>query len=388
MIINSTYTLTYCSNIFKVNNINKLIDNINKYIESITDKKRNIGISLCISNQILKKLRNQNTISKIKTWQINNKIYIPSINGFVYQKFHKKHIKEKIYSPDWTSINRFYFTKNLILLSNSLRVHKKTINISTLPLSYKNWSKKTDIDHILYSSVKNITMLINTEIQLNIKNRYYTTIDIEPEPTCTIEDYKTLINFNQYWLNPAQLKNHNSITKLKKHIGVCYDICHLSTMFCKHEKTINILKRKKININKIQISSSLKTIIPKNKKHLSKIKKNLILLNKSNFLHQSNFKKQKNLEKYTDINKMLNIVETKKNYELRIHCHIPIYKKKFKCIDTTYTDIEKITKLLKHNHISKNLEIETYTKSLFFNKINYKKSIKKEYYITIKNMQT
>lgn len=373
MKINKKYILTYCSNIFKVNKVKKLIYNINQYIINIKKKEQYINISLCISNNLSIELKKK--CIELKSWMKKYNIDISSINAFVYQNFHKKRIKETIYSPDWSSINRLIFTHRLITLSSKLKRKKIHISISTLPISYKKWIKKYDEPYIFYKSTN---YLKNYKISLN-KN---ISIDIEPEPCCEIENYKNFIIFYKKWIDIKKDKSNNA-----KFLGICFDVCHFSVIFDKQEKIIKLIKKTKINIGKIQISSALKTIIPKKISQLKRLKNTLHILRKSDFLHQCMIKNINKIEKYTDIPKLLSLIKKKQNLELRIHCHIPVYKKKFKYMTTTKNEINKINKLLKKTQLTKILEIETYTQNIFFNKINRNKSIKKEYHFTIKSIK-
>jgi hypothetical protein len=309
---NKKYIVTYCSNIFKTKNINKLIFNVKKYLLSIKNIKK--YISLCLSKNLLKKI---NIIKKIFKLQKDEKIFVKSINGFVYQDFHKKYIKEKIYLPDWTSKYRLLYTKDIITLIKKITKKNSIINISTMPISYKDWSIKKYKKIIIYKSIKNIAILINKKAIKKSIN-----ISLEPEPCCLLECNSNIIKFYELWVKKL-------IINFKKYICICYDICHLSVMFEKHEINFKLLKKKEIKIGKIQISSALKTIIPKKNIYIKLLFKILLKIKNSNFLHQCIIKNKHKIEKHNDIIKIIKSLINKKNLEVRIHCHIPIYKKTF-----------------------------------------------------------
>lgn len=365
MLINKKYIITYCSNIFKTKSFEKLISNIKKYTDELKNNKKNI--SLCLSKALLNDIIKKNNIKKIILLQKDKQIYISSINGFVYQDFHKKYIKEKIYLPDWTSKYRLLYTKNIILLIEKLNINK--VSISTLPLSYKNWSIKKQYPMIIYKSIKNITKIITHTKLINIS--------IEPEPYCLLECYSDVIKFYDNWIKKITKKNN-------KYIGLCYDICHFSVIFDKHEITLKSFKQKKIKIGKIQISSALKIIIPKKNIYIKLLLSTLSKIKRSNFLHQCIIKNKNTIRQYNDVLNMIKKITYEKNSEIKIHCHIPIYKKKFKYFNTTHSETKKVINYIKKNNTSQNLEIESYTYHFFFKKFCYTKSIKKEYEITTK----
>ncbi len=359
--------IMYCSNIFKKDSWKELIKNINKYSKIIKKKypyKRKIAIGLCLSNKMANLLINKKKLKKFKNLINKKNIYVPSINGFVYKKFHQKMIKDKIYIPDWSSKKRIKYTNKLIKIINELN---KTGSISTLPISYKKWIKKGKESYILYQSSINILKSIKNIIKT--KNNIH--IDIEPEPGCLIENSKECINLFKNWIKPISKTLIPKNINIKNKLGICYDICHLSVNFEKHNKVIENFKKNNIKIGKIQISSSIK-IKFNNKNKIKNINK-LKLIKESPFLHQTIIKSNKKLIYKSDIKEAIKS-NIKKKQEWRIHYHIPIYKKKAMKFKTTQKETIKLIEHIKNNKITKYLEIETYT----YNKKNIFKCIIKE----------
>lgn len=366
MLIKKKHILTYCSNIFKTKKLKKLILNIKTYTKELKNSRKHIGI--CLSKNLLTEISKKNNTKHL--FLLKNKI--SSINGFVYQDFHKKNIKEKIYLPDWTSHYRFLYTKNIISVIEKFNKINKNVSISTMPLSYKKWIILKQKPIIIYKSIKNIIK----NIEKIIKKKYIT-ISIEPEPYCLLECYLDVINFYNIWIKKIE-------KKIKKYIQICYDICHFSVIFDKHEIALKCLRKENIKIGKIQISSALKIIMPKKINNLKLLLTTLFKLKKSNFLHQCITKRKKEIKAYNDINKIIKNLPHLKNSEIKIHCHIPIYKKKFKYLNTTSLETKKTLCYIRKQNQTKNLEIESYTYHFFFKKFCYTKSIKKEHETTIK----
>lgn len=364
MKIKKLYKLTYCSNIFKTNNLKKLSFNIKKYKEKFF-KKYNLNVNICLSNNLIKNINKKNLNSFREFYSIK----ITSINGFVYQNFHLKNIKENIYLPDWTSKNRFLFTKNILTYTDSIAKKKEKISISTLPISYIKWVNFFLNPFIFYEATQNLKKLT-----MQIKKSH---LDIEPEPFCLIESYSDFLKFKKNWIKTLIIK------KNEKSLTLCYDICHFSVIFEKQKIISKLITIDNLKIGKIQISIALKTIIHYKHVFIKKLTKTLTKLKKSDFLHQSIIKNYSKIEKFSDIYFFLKKIHLFKNKELRIHCHIPLYKKKFKYFDSTYKDTFNSLNLIKKHNLTKNIEIESYTYHIFFKKFNYYKSIKKEYEKTI-----
>lgn len=375
------YIITYCSNIFKNNNGTQLLNSLNKYKKEFKSYK---DISICVSNNIINELNEKKNLNKILTWKKINKKNIPLINGFVYKNFHQNLIKENIYYPDWTKKERFNFTKNTIFFAQKINKRSKICGISTLPITYKLWIK----NNTKYNIKKAINFFFEI-LKILIKIKKYKNIlihiDIEPEPFCLLEDCKDFIYFFKSWILPEleekikiylNVKKNKAKNVITKHLNLCFDICHSAVMFENQKLSLDLIKKFKIKIGRVQISSAIK--IKKINKHNFN---HLNFLNKSPFLHQS-LMKLNNL-KYIKNNdfKNIKIINNEIIKEIRIHCHVPIYKKKItNNIYTTQKELKNsLMNILKYD-FTRNLEIETYTYNMLYKKKSNKiKSMIKEY---------
>ncbi|HIH2763385.1 MAG TPA: hypothetical protein ACYCDB_00170 [Candidatus Azoamicus sp.] len=147
-------------------------------------------------------------------------------------------------------------------------------------------------------------------------------------------------------------------------------------MFEKEKKSLDLIRKLKLKIGRVQVSSAIK-IMDLNKTNMIY----LDFLKKSPFLHQSLIiKKNLKIDKQNDF-KNINIDAYDLIKEIRIHCHVPIYIKKISNgIYTTQDElIESLSNIIKYNY-TKNLEIETYTYNVIYNKkYNKIKSMIKEF---------
>lgn len=384
--MNKKYNITYCSNIFKNNKLIDLIKNLKEYKKKNKEQK---NISICLSNNILKEIKKNNNIKKIYTWIKINKLNIKLINGFVYKQFHTKKIKEFIYYPDWTKIERYNFTKNILYFIQKINKFKN-FGVTTLPISYEAWIKK-EKKYNLKKSINNLFKILEIIIKIKKYKKRNIHLDIEPEPFCSIEKCNDFIIFFNTWLIPLIKKNFKLKYKIKekkyikyirKHINICYDACHSAVMFENQKKNLDLIKKEKIKIGRIQISSAIKI------KFIEKNKINLDFLKKSSFLHQSIIKLKNNkIIKKKDFFELKNIKDLIIK-EIRIHCHIPIYEKKIsKNIYTTQNELILLIKNMIKNKDIKNLEIETYTYDTMYKKSCKIESIKKEYNWLIANLK-
>ncbi|HFL8824107.1 MAG TPA: metabolite traffic protein EboE [Candidatus Azoamicus sp. OHIO1] len=401
MIINNQhkYNLTYCLNVFKSKNWEETLYNIKIFVSNIkkTYPNKEIGIGLCISNSISKELIKKRNLLDLIILIKNENIYIPSINGFVYKKFHQKSIKDKIYIPEWTSNSRILYTKLLIKILKELLPKNVNGSITTLPISYKPWINKKNKTYIFYKSSINISKIIDILININKKYKKLIHLDIEPEPNCLIENSKEIVRFYKLWLLPIgsdYLRNKYNIEKkiaialIKDHIKICYDICHFSTNFEKTTTIIKLLTKEKIKIGRIQISSAIKIKTPKKKEKFKKIINKISHLSYSPFLHQTVEKNNNQIKKFIDIKYAIKTIKKNKKSEWRIHCHLPIYLKKYSILETTNKDTKSVLKNLINNKITNHIEIETYTYNVISPNSDIMASIIKEYNWVIEILET
>lgn len=367
MTIKDKFEITYCSNIFKESDWERLFLKLDDY--SIFFKKKKMKLSLCLSNELISNLLKDKNY--FKSWLEKRKIFIYSFNGFVYAKFHKAYIKDDIYYPDWTSEKRLTFTKKLIEALAFFLPNNRTGSISTMPLSYKPWIKRKYIDYIFYKSTKCLIKSISVLESLKSEKKIIH-LDIEPEPTCLIDSIDNFIKYYKNWLIPVSIlffkekySYKTSFTKsiLRRYIRLCYDISHSSVNFDNHLENIKNLKKNKIKIGKVQISSAAEFIAKNNFEREFLIESIKQMLN-SSFLHQIVEKFNNKKKVYNDVFFFLRDFINRKSYEdvnvVRIHFHMPIFEN----VNTTQSDTKKALRFLFNEKYIKHFEIETYTPKL------------------------
>ena len=238
--------------------------------------------------------------------------------------------------------------------------------ISTSPISYKHWHTDPNAIHLVYEqAAKNLAHIVLHLINLERSTGKYLHLDIEPEPDGLLENSIQVVSFFEQYLLPIatellapQLGQKENIPSLiRKHVTICYDICHFSLAYEEPEETFNRLQRAQIKIGKIQVSSALK-VIPE-EANMEELWHQLSLFDEPKYLHQVTSKSNGHLKTYADLPDLLNKKEA--FLELRAHFHVPIFLEKFKLLHATQDQIFKVLALLKENKVSEHLEVETYT---------------------------
>ncbi|MBA3660605.1 MAG: metabolite traffic protein EboE [Gammaproteobacteria bacterium] len=372
------FDLTYCSNIHRGETWDEVFTALKTHVPQLKshlapDKK--FGIGLRLSNQAAVDLLHHYELDHFKSWLNEHQLYVMTINGFPYGQFHDQRVKEQVYAPDWTQVTRRDYSFRLLKVLEELTPPGGESGFSTSPLSYKPWlnAKST-------KEVYNQSSLYLSEIVKSMALQYQDSgklihIDIEPEPDCLIETVDEAIDFFSNWLIPIGGKNlaklmNISLTEaeehIRRHVQICYDICHSSVEYEDAAVVFEKLKKAGILIGKVQVSAALKCNLEKDPKRRDAALQSLSQFIDPVYLHQII---QKNadgkLAHYADLNHayLTNRLKDKDQamQELRTHFHVPIFLEQYHELESTQSDIIKVFKLLQENKAASHLEIETYT---------------------------
>ncbi len=366
--------LTYCTNIHPGENWAAVFQSLETYALAI---KRDIspneqfGIGLRLSDTAAKELLEGDALQVFKEWLEKENCYIFTMNGFPFGDFHDVVIKDKVHYPDWTTHERFQYTKNLIDILSELLPAGLSGGISTSPLSYKFWHKDEAATHqAKLSSTRHYIQIVAYLQQLEAAKGTPIHIDIEPEPDGLLENTEEVLAFYQDYLftvGAIQLVEELScsIEQAKKYIlrylQICYDVCHFALAFEAPKDTIKRLHDQGIQVGKIQISAALKC---KRSTQVSIEQQQQALqeFDEPTYLHQAVLQlTDGSLRKFPDLKEGMEGMNDPAFAELRTHFHVPVFLADYGHLSSTQDAIEAALALWKESPYSAHLEVETYT---------------------------
>ncbi len=162
-------------------------------------------------------------------------------------------------------------------------------------------------------------------------------LDIEPEPDGVLETGEEFIDWFENDLlrlgipvikEKFKISAQHAEDLIKKHLRLCYDVCHFAIGYEPHKKMINEVLKRGIKIGKIQISAALKCKMGEGDRE--SIKQNFENFNEPTYLHQVVAKQTVGkLLRYPDLPQALNEIENPLVIEWRAHFHVPIFHEKF-----------------------------------------------------------
>lgn len=367
--------LTYCTNIHSGESWGEHFIELKKNfpeIKSSVSPNNPLGIGLRLSNQASIALTNPDNLAQFEEWLNQEGGYVFTMNGFPYGDFHSKSVKESVHAPDWTSDDRVSYTLRLFDILEKLLPTGLEGGISTSPLGYRHHFKEEEEKaRAIKKATENILKIAEQLMHIKETTNTILHIDIEPEPDGLLETGKEFIDWyenvllplaqerfsKQLGLSPIEIEK-----RIKKHIQICYDVCHFALGYENHVQVLDTLESKGIKIGKIQISAALKATIGQDenqREHLAKLFKPF---DENIYLHQVIAQKEDDtLIRYKDLPKALQDIQNKRVNEWRAHFHVPIFLEKYGELASTQNEITTVLKRHQNKSLTQHLEVETYT---------------------------
>ncbi|NQX40870.1 hypothetical protein SAMN05421820_104275 [Pedobacter steynii] len=374
MKVNSGH-LTYCTNIHAGKNWTEDFDALKQNFPDIKQQvapDQAMGLGLRLSQEASLQLSHPQHLKEFKDWLQKNEAYVFTMNGFPYGDFHRTIVKENVHAPDWTTPERKDYTIRLFHLLKDLLPAGMDGGVSTSPLSYRHWFKdKNDFDSAKQAATLQIIAVVKELIGIHRETGQVLHLDIEPEPDGILETGREFIDWFKNDLlvlgipmiaQHFNLSAHEAESLLKKHVCLCYDVCHFAIGYEAHEAILAELAEQQICVGKIQISAALKANLNGTADSRALIKTNFAVFDEPTYLHQVvALKKDGSLIRYPDLSPALAAVDDGDIIEWRSHFHVPISIKETGLLQSTQDDIVTLLRLQKTKPFTNHLEVETYT---------------------------
>ncbi len=342
--------LAYCTNIHRGEDWAQTFDSLQKHTLAVRRKVCPMGayaIGLRLSDRAARELSEPAVLAGFRQWLADENCYVFTINGFPFGDFHDTRVKEQVYVPDWTSQERLEFTCRLFDLIAALVPEEVEGSVSTSPGSFKEFirdeSQEQAIRDNLWKCVEHIAALSDsTGKTLHL--------GLEPEPLCWIETSAETVAFFE-----QMEREHPNDPRLRRHLGVNYDTCHLAVEYEEPHEAIGALVAAGIRISKLHLSAAMKM------KPTETVRAQLEAFKEDVYLHQVIERLPGGgLVRHHDLDVAL--AEETKAEEWRIHFHVPLHSPDGDWFTSTRDHIGGVLDLLRADPaLCTHLEMETYT---------------------------
>jgi sugar phosphate isomerase/epimerase len=351
----------YCGNVHPAISVDQLMANLQQHTAEV---KRLIGadgrmpFGIWVSATALEQLQSRESLLRLKATLEQNQLVPFTINGFPFGDFHQAVVKRSVYLPDWTSSQRLDYTLRLADLHHELLPPDAVSTISTLPLGWPadEWADKASPPEGFFKRCAENLITCARELD----RRYQQTgrrhiVCIEPEPGCVLDCCGDVVNFFERYLFSSNQ------TVVRKHIGVCHDICHSAVMFESQDEAIAAYANAGIQVGKIQVSSAVEVDFDRlDVAGRKEAREQLSGFNEPKYLHQTSVQDASGKrEFFVDLPEAL--AADINTGVWRVHFHVPIFYQGSGLIGTTQPCIGQCLEAMrKHNVDAPHFEVETY----------------------------
>ena len=356
--------LTYCTNIHAGETWPQVLSSLRAHLPPIKAQvapDQPMGVGLRLSAEAAAALDDATAFAELRRLLEEGGYYVFTINGFPYGRFHGQPVKEGVYRPDWSRNERLVYTNRLADLLAKLVPDGQVGSVSTVPGTFKPWA-----DGAVAPIVDNLLRHAAHLVALERRSGRRIVLALEPEPYCLLETIAETVEFFERFLfadaGVARLAELTGLAKpaaadaVRRHIGVCYDVCHAAVEFEDPRESIARLRGAGIDIAKLQLSAALK-VAPVDARALERLRP----FDEPVYLHQVVARRNGRLTRFLDLPDALASAAAFDDVEWRIHFHVPIFLADMVDFQTTQDFLGEILALHLERPISPHLEVETYT---------------------------
>jgi sugar phosphate isomerase/epimerase len=361
--------LTYCTNIHPGETWDEVKASLERHLPAIRRQAapgRPFGVGLRLSALAAQALRGPAAMDGLRRLLAGHDLYVFTINGFPYGPFHGRRVKEQVYQPDWQHEERVAYTDLLADLLAQLLPDDPGLegSISTVPGTFKPLA---GIPGAMERITDNLIRHAAHLIRLRETSGRTIALAIEPEPCCLLETIEETVDFfERRLLGSEALRRLSELTglgpgeaeaALRRHVGVCYDVCHAAVEFEDPKGSLERLAAAGIRIPKLQLSAALR--IPSMG---GTVAGHLRPFDEPVYLHQVVERRGGRLIRHLDLPQALASLDgAGGEAEWRVHFHVPIFLAELEHFSTTQGFLREILELHRSAPISAHLEAETYS---------------------------
>ena len=359
--------LTYCTNIHAGETWQEVRQNLGTYLpaaKAALAPDVAFGVGLRLSAAAAESLADDEVRREFKTFLAAEELYVFTLNGFPYGEFHGTPVKANVYLPDWRDAARLSYSDTLADILADILPDGMSGSISTVPGAFKELiTSPAEVTAMARNMIRHAAHLV----ELQRRTGKLIALTLEPEPCCFIETIdESVAFFRDHLHSPGAAEFLISLTgldetaagaALRRHLGLCLDLCHAAVEFEDAGEAIAKLRAAGINVGKMQISAGLR-FAPVDTRTVELLQP----FDDAVYLHQTVAERDGALSRYVDLPQAFAAQAAgEAAAEWRVHFHVPIFLDDLGEFATTQNFIREVLALHRAEPISAHLEVETYT---------------------------
>jgi sugar phosphate isomerase/epimerase len=364
--------LTYCTNIHPGETYADVRDHIDRYVGRVGREVAGrglFGVGLRLSAAAAEPLANPDERRRFREQLERAGLYVFTLNGFPYGIFHRERVKEAVYQPDWLDERRLAYSDRLAEILADLLPDGVSGSVSTVPGAFKpRVAGEADAERMVTLIVRHAATLYRLEQRTGKRIE----LCLEPEPCCYIETTDETVRFFERIFSSRAahdlarqtgLGAGESEVFLRRHVGVCFDACHLAVQYEEPRQATAALQAAGIRIGKVQLSAGLEVQLRGSIKD-APVLDALRGYAEDVYLHQVVERATGEMRRYVDLPEALRAAKSgalRGARDWRIHFHVPIFLERLGVFGSTQPFLADLLSLIAHEPITEHLEVETYT---------------------------
>ncbi|MCC6848948.1 MAG: metabolite traffic protein EboE [Deltaproteobacteria bacterium] len=364
--------LTYCTNVHPGETWPEVRENLASHVAAV---KRILapdgpfGVGLRLSAAAAEALAAPAARAELGAWLAAEGMYVFTINGFPYGAFHGARVKERVYEPDWRDARRVAYSGRLATLLAALlpEDHGGYGSVSSVPGAFRpNAAGAAARAAVAEGLLRHAAHLAALESETGRCVR----LALEPEPWCLLETVEDAVEFfhAHLWTAAAaiRLAAHTGRTPaacaglLRRHLGLCFDACHMAVGFAEPEAALARLRAAEIDLVKVQVSAGMAATLGGDGDATTRAA--LAAFADDVYLHQVVERRGGALRRFVDLPDALAAALGDRSLrEWRVHFHVPLFREDLGALRSTQPWTAALLRRLAADGYAGHLEVETYT---------------------------
>lgn len=354
----SPLPLSYCTNVHPGRSVEEVDRGLDTFTVPIKSNYGNpLAAGLWLANSVTKELLGQPENSRRFADRLTQReLTCHTLNAFPYGDFHSDRVKENVYLPDWSQPERLQYTLDCARILAVLLPEGTEGSISTVPLGFKGFEHPEGfMQQCREQLLKTAQFLADLEKETGKAIR----LAIEPEPFCLLETTAEAVAFFEQLWSHADSTGAGEIAR--RHIGLCYDVCHQAVEFEDIPQSIRAIDDAGIRINKLHISCAIQIETPADQES----RRAIAAYVEPRYLHQTMaLTKSGQVLRQIDLTEDL-ALEPPPDFldaaQWRVHFHVPVNAETLGPLGTTRHELRQALSSVALLNYAPHLEVETYT---------------------------
>ncbi len=355
----SNLPLSYCTNVHPGRTLGEIEEGLDHYtVKMAAHFGSPLAAGLWLADSVCKEiLLSDPDGRRLSAGLARRGLTCHTLNAFPFGDFHSPRVKEHVYEPSWAERPRLEFTTSAARILTGLLPDGVEGSISTLPLGFPGLHASANFHA---ACAENLTAAAVSLHRLEEQTGRTVRLAVEPEPCCWLDETDTAIDFfkNRLWPHAAE---RNALDAVKKHIGLCLDVCHQSVAFEDMRHKVAEIDRAGLRINKIHITCAIELESPATNVEGRRALANYV---EPRYLHQTKaLLADGRVLQVLDLDRALadQRPEFRHAQRWRVHFHVPVDAERLGPLKTTRADLRTALAAVKGLPYAPHLEVETYT---------------------------